>query len=88
MLFSARPIQESGSRMRSHFETLPVLIKLSALSVGTPLVLLGAVLIASDMAQIIRLHSFSAAPHFGLAMGPVFALVGASFLWPLRPFHG
>jgi hypothetical protein len=87
VLFSARLVQESSSKMRSHFETLPVLIKLSALSVGTPLVLLGLVLIASDMAQIIRLHSFSAAPHFGLAIGPIFALVGASFLWPLRSFH-
>jgi hypothetical protein len=41
----------------------------------------------SDMAQIIRLHSFSASPHFGLELGPVFAAVGLSFLWPLRPFE-
>lgn len=74
--------------MKVHFETLPVVCKLSALSIGVPLVLLGLTLVSSDIGEIARRHSFLAAPHFGLALGPVFALVGASFLWPLRPVHG
>jgi len=73
--------------MISQFGTLPVVIKLSALSLGTPLLLLGLILIASDLAEILRSHSLTAAPHVGLALGPVFALVGLSFLWPLRPIR-
>jgi hypothetical protein len=39
------------------------------------------------MEQILRLRSFTASPHFGLELGPVFAVVGLSFLWPLRPIE-
>ncbi len=73
--------------MTRRFGRLPVVLKLSALSVGAPLVIVGFGSMLSDMAQIIRLHSFSASPHFGLELGPVFAAVGLSFLWPLRPFE-
>jgi hypothetical protein len=74
--------------MTNSFGALPVVLKISALSVGAFLVLLGVSSIVSDMAQIVRLHSFTAAPHFGLEVGPVFAVVGMSFLWPLRPLSG
>jgi len=50
-------------------------------------VILGIVSMVSDLAQIVRLHSFTASPHFGLELGPVFAAVGLSFLWPLRPIE-
>ncbi len=73
--------------MTRHFGRLPVVLKISALSVGAPLVILGIVSMVSDLAQIARLHSFTASPHFGLELGPVFAAVGLSFLWPLRPIE-
>jgi hypothetical protein len=74
--------------MSRHFGKLPVVLKISALSVGAPLVILGISSVISDLAQIVRLHSFTAAPHYGLELGPVFAAVGLSFLWPLRPIEG
>jgi hypothetical protein len=70
--------------MRSKSETLPVVIKLSALCVGSPLVVLGFSLMLSDLSQMIRSHVVLAAPHPGLAFGPMCVLVGLSFLWPLR----
>jgi hypothetical protein len=76
---------ENGTKMTHHFGKLPVVLKISALLVGAPLVILGVGSMMSDMAQVVRLRSFTAAPHFGLELGPVFALVGLSFLWPLRP---
>jgi hypothetical protein len=65
---------------------LPVMVKLSALSLGTPLVLMGLVLMMSDLEIIVKQHSLSAAGGYGLVSGPIFAVVGLSFLWPLRPF--
>jgi hypothetical protein len=80
--------KECGRTMTLYFGKLPVVLKISALSVGAPLVVFGIGSMLSDMAQIVRLHSFTAAPHFGLELGPVFAVVGLSFLWPLRPIGG
>ncbi len=74
--------------MRRYFGKLPVVLKIAALSVGAPLLLLGVGSMVSDVFQIIRMQSFIAAPHSGLEFGPVFASVGLSFLWPLRPFAG
>jgi len=71
--------------MRHYFGKLPVVLRISALLVGAPLVIFGVGSMLSDLAQAIRLRSFAAAPHFGLELGPVFAVVGLSFLWPLRP---
>jgi hypothetical protein len=69
--------------MRRAFEALPVAIKVSALSFGAPLVLLGLALVLSDLNAIVKSHSILGVTHVGLALGPVFALVGLSFLWPL-----
>ena len=86
MICSARPIsKENGTEMTRTFGKLPVVLKISALSVGTPLVILGLGSMVTDFAEILRLRSFTASPHFGLELGPVFAVVGLSFLWPLRP---
>ncbi len=79
--------KENGARMTRKIGKLPVVLKISALSVGSPLVVLGMGSIFSDLAEILRVHSFTAAPHFGLELGPVFAVVGLSFLWPLRPIE-
>jgi len=62
------------------------MLKLSALSLGTPLLFMGLVLMMSDVEVILRQHSMSAAGGYGLLSGSVFAVVGLSFLWPLRPF--
>jgi hypothetical protein len=92
MLFGGAILCEAGLRgerrkMTRLFGTLPVVLKISALSVGLPLVMFGIGSMMSDLAQIVRLRSFTAGPHFGLELGPVFAVVGLSFLWPLRSFH-
>jgi hypothetical protein len=76
--------QENGAGMKSNSETLPVVIKLSALSVGSPLVLLGLSLLVSDLSEIMRRRTLLAAPHSGLTFGPMCVIVGLSFLWPLR----
>jgi len=73
--------------MKSTFNTLPLYVKLSALFVGVPLVVLGCTLMVSDLNEMIRLHSFSGADAFSLVVGPAFALVGISFLWPMRPMR-
>ncbi len=52
-----------------------------------PLLVYGVVLTAAEVLAIVQARTLYAGPHLGLAVGPVFALVGASFLWPLRPFH-
>jgi hypothetical protein len=52
------------------------------------MILLGFSSMLSDLAEIVRRHSFTAAPHLGLEVGPVFVVVGLSFLWPLRPLNG
>ncbi len=69
--------------MKRHIEKLPAMIKLSAVLFGCPLVLLGFTLMMTDIAQMIRLHSLATAAFSGLAIGPVFVLLGASFLWPI-----
>lgn len=79
--------KENGAQMTHGFATLPVLLKLSALSVGSPLVLFGIGSMVTDLVEIVRTHSLTASPHVGLELGPVFAVVGLSFLWPLRPFE-
>jgi hypothetical protein len=76
--------QENGTEMRSKFVTLPVFIKLSALFVGAPLVVLGVWLLFSDASEMMRSHTMTSAPLAGLAFGPMCVFVGLSFLWPLR----
>ena len=77
--------------MTNGFAGLPMMVKVSALCMGAPLVLTGVMMmlgdVAKDLTSISRSHVLVAGPHFGLAMGFVFAVVGGSFLWPLRPFH-
>jgi hypothetical protein len=70
--------------MRSKLDTLPVVIKLSAVCFGAPLVVMGIWLLLSDALQMMRSHAVLAAPLAGLAFGPMCVLVGLSFLWPLR----
>lgn len=73
--------------MGRNIEKLPAMIKFSAVLFGFPLVLLGFTLMMTDIAQMIRLHSLASAPFSGLAVGPAFVLLGASFLWPIL-HHG
>jgi hypothetical protein len=73
--------------MKNAFGTLPLYVKICALCVGGPLLMFGCTLVVADLNEVIRLHSFSATEHVGLAIGPIFTLVGISFLWPLRPFQ-
>ena len=68
--------------MRNH-SGCPILVKISALSFGAPLVLLGLALVALDLLGLLRVLNSPVAPLSGLALGPVFAVVGASFLYPL-----
>ena len=72
--------------MKRRFAALPLLTQISALIIGFPLVALGLMQTIMNVAAIIRLHSVVGAPHDGLAVGPLFAMVGASFLWPLFSF--
>jgi hypothetical protein len=62
------------------------MVKISALSLGTPLLLVGLILAMSDLELIVKQHSLSATGGYGLVSGPIFAVVGLSFLWPLLPF--
>jgi hypothetical protein len=73
--------------MRSGFARLPLLLTISALTLGMPLLLYGLVLTATEVLAIIEARTLYAGPHLGLAVGPVFMLVGISFLWPLRPYQ-
>lgn len=78
----------SGARRRrSFFGRLTVATKISAFSVGVPLFVMGLVLMMSDLAETLRLHSVLAAPQGDLAIGAAFAVVGLSFLWPMRRGH-
>ena len=74
--------------MKNDFGRLPVFVKLSAWALGSPLLALGAALMYSDVSETLRrAHSVAASEHSGLAIGPFFLLVGASIVWPVRPFQ-
>jgi len=73
--------------MKNAFGMLPLYVRVCALCVGVPLVFLGCMLTASDLNEMIRLHSLSGTQDFDFIIGPIFALVGISFLWPVRPFR-
>lgn len=72
--------------MKQFLNGLPVVVKISALTVGMPLVVMGLVLMVSDLSETIRLGSVLAMPHLELLVGAAFAVVGLSFLWPLRAY--
>jgi hypothetical protein len=69
--------------MRTTVHGFPILMKISAISIGVPLIVFGIVLMAVDVLGQLRILSSSVAPLSGFAIGPIFALVGASFLYPL-----
>jgi hypothetical protein len=73
--------------MKSTIIALPLYVKLSALLVGVPMVMLGCTLIVSDLNEMIRVQSISGFDFSNLVIGPLFAVVGISFLWPMRPFR-
>lgn len=47
----------------------------------------GVTFFVGDVNDIMTTHSLTANAHVGLPVGAVFTLVGASFLWPMRPFQ-
>ncbi len=85
MLCVADP-KESSAEMPHLHGRLPVVWSISALSLGAPLVVVGVASMLSDLAEILQIRGLAATQHFGLGLGlgPMFAVVGLSFLWPLR----
>ncbi len=69
--------------MRAKMNGFPVIMKISALSFGVPLILVGIALVVLDILGQLRILSSMVEPLSGIAIGPIFALVGASFLYPL-----
>ncbi len=78
--------------MTNGFALLPLVTKACAFCAGAPLLYLGVTMMGSnlmrDISALTHAQGLAAASQTGLALGPVFALVGISFLWPLRPFQG
>lgn len=69
--------------MRKPAQGSHVIMKISAISFGIPLVLFGVALMVIDVLGQLRILTSTMAPLSGIAIGPIFALVGASFLYPL-----
>ncbi len=79
--------EEKRRNMSNYSAKTPITTRIFALCMGAPLVLVGLTMMLGDLledvGQISISHDLAAGPHFGLALGPIFAFVGASFLWPL-----
>ena len=77
--------------MTNGIALLPLVTKAFAFCAGAPLLYLGVTMMGADLMQDISVlthaHGLTAMSQTGLALGPVFVLVGISFLWPLRPFQ-
>lgn len=69
--------------MPSSLSGLPILIRISALAIGSPLILFGLALMAVDVLGQLKLVTPAMEPLAGIALGPVFVLLGGSFLYPL-----
>ncbi len=61
----------------------PVILQISAWSLGMPLVLFGAVFFIVDLLGLVRIIDRGGIPPAGLVVGPIFAAVGYSLLCPL-----
>jgi hypothetical protein len=72
--------------MKRFWNRLPVVVQISALTVGMPLVVTGLFFMVSDLLETIRSRSVLTTPHLELLVGGAFMAVGMSFLWPLRAY--